>query len=88
MAEINEFTFDPKEIAKLMVREQGITSGHWEIGTTLTFTALNAAVNEGPTLPAVVIQIAKITLRRVAQPTLLSIDAESLNEFPAAIEVK
>lgn len=76
-----------QEVAKALIREQGITSGHWEAGFYARFHALALSLNEAPRRPAFVSEIHHVVLVRVPEPTDLSVDASTV-AFPSELTVK
>lgn len=88
MPEITSYTFAFQEVAKLLIREQGITEGHWLIGVNFSSIGLNTSLNNQSHLPTVVTQLTGLALQRVPEPTPLSVDAATVNPFPSEIALK
>jgi len=81
MGEITSLTFTFQEIARLLIREQGITEGHWLIGINFSHTGINMSLDNRPTLPSIITQMTGLVLTRVPEPTPLSVDAAAVNYF-------
>lgn len=77
---------DLMEIAKIALRNQGITAGHWEIGIAFQTTPLNAAIGDQPMRPTLACQVIGLRLVRVENPTGLTVDAGELT-FPEEIQI-
>ena len=91
-AQISQVEIPIKEIARMVMREQGITEGHWEIGLQCDFHGVNVAADQGEAFPALILKFTKFSLIRVQQPTAASIDASAQDaseqlEIPDHIEV-
>jgi len=82
MPEVAEIRYALKEITALMLRDQGIRSGHWMIWTRFAQAATNILPPEGgpagPTGPGVIAVVTEIGIQRVEQPGPLSVDASEV----------
>lgn len=86
MPKISKYTFPMRELAEILVREQGIESGHWEAGIELRWAPMNnMSVAGSDPLPGFTTQIAAITLTEVPEPTPSSVDAARI-AFPSEID--
>ncbi len=84
MAKPTRFSFTLHELAELLVREQGLTEGHWEIGCQFNFAAINLNIPPAGAAPTGAMQITAMNLVQVAEPTELSVDAAEIG-FPSEI---
>jgi hypothetical protein len=83
MPENTQVEYGLKELTEVMIRDQGITEGHWQILVRFSFAAATIdAPGEGPA-PSVISRVQSIGLSRVDEPNMLSVDAASLH-MPAA----
>lgn len=82
MAETKQIAFSYKEVAEMMVKQQGIHEGLW--GIFLRFGIQGA--NLGPTpediLPAAIVPVLEIGLQKLAEPSRLTVDAAVVNPAP------
>lgn len=86
MAQPNQFTFDFKELATALVKEQGIHEGLWGVYIEFGFTAtnLNTDPSQVSLTPAVINIVQKIGIQRFAESNNLTIDAAEVNPTPKA----
>ncbi len=83
MAEADLYMFSVKEIAEALIKKQNIHDGIW--GVCIEFGLLATNINaQGPTgeealLPAAIIPVAKIGLRKFEKENSLSVDAAKVN---------
>ena len=78
MAKPTAYSFTLREITEVLIREQGITSGHWQVGVSFNAVANNVSINEGETLPTMAVQVQRLNLVAVPEPTPMSVDAGAL----------
>ncbi len=87
MPESSQFQFTIAEMTRMLIREQGITSGHWE--AHFGFNTIGGAINLAGQVayPSIVAQITTVILQRVVVPTPLSIDAGTMQfeSFPESL---
>lgn len=79
-----QFEFTYKELAEMMVREVGVTEGHW--GIFVGFGIQGANIGSGPNdiVPAAIVPVTKIGLQRFDEPTNLTVDAAEVQGNPDA----
>jgi hypothetical protein len=82
MPTAKQFVFTYKEIAEMMVREVGVTEGHW--GIFMRFGIQGANVGPGPDdiVPAAIVPIMELGLQRFDEPTNLTVDAGEVTQKP------
>jgi hypothetical protein len=92
MPEITSLKFDLLEVAKTLLREQGITEGFWQVGIQYHLNVgnmLHAANGQklppGVPCPTIAVSILGLNLVKVDQPGEMTIDAAELIEFPSEI---
>jgi hypothetical protein len=81
MAEITRVEFTNKDLAVLMLKEQGIHEGNWVIQAKFSFSAMNMGQNPDGTdaIPTGIVGIAGIGLELVPQALPFSINAAEVN---------
>ena len=79
MAEIQNYTFDYKEIAEALIKKQGIHEGLWGIYMEFGIAGANAGPTEGTLLPAAVVPVVKVGIQRFDKPNNLTVDAAQAN---------
>lgn len=83
MAEANLFTYSFKELAALMVKDQGIHEGLWGVYVRFGIHAANAGPSDNDMKPTALIPIVEIGLQRFEQLNALSVDASVENPVAA-----
>ena len=78
MPEVKQILYGHKELTELMLKDRGISSGHWQIYITFRLTGANIAVDAGEVKPAAITFIEAIGLHQVDEPTPLSVDASKI----------
>jgi len=82
MAETKTITFDHKEIASALIREQGIKEGLW--GVYLEFGIQGANISIPPSndamVPAAIVPVLKIGIQRFDSPNSLTVDAAKVSK--------
>jgi hypothetical protein len=80
MADVGLYTFTFKEVAETLIKKQNIHEGHWQIHIEVPSGANLAMMNRGSDIvPAIVIPIARLGIRRLNTPNPMSIDASEIN---------
>lgn len=81
MAEATMFMFTHKELAEAMVKKQGLHEGIWGISIKFGLGAIHAAEQSqgGEVLPAAVIPVMAIGIRKFDEENSLSVDASKVN---------
>lgn len=75
MAEASRIEYRPKELAEVIVRDQGIKEGHWMVLIRFAHTAGNLDTGDDKLAPAVISRIESIGIQRVPEPNPMSVDA-------------
>jgi hypothetical protein len=84
MAEIQNYTFDYKEVAEALIKQQDIHEGLWGIYIEFGLGAgmLPFGLSNDMIAPAAVIPVKKIGIQRFAEPNSLTVDAAKINPLP------
>jgi hypothetical protein len=64
MAEPTQFTFDLREVAELLVKQQGIHDGLWLVGFEFGFGVGNFGPNPAQSKPSAMVQITRVLLSK------------------------
>ncbi|MGC2458545.1 MAG: hypothetical protein WA435_11190 [Gallionellaceae bacterium] len=81
MAEITRIEFTNKDLAILMLKDQGIHEGNWVLQAKFSFGAMNMGTTPEATdvVPSGIIGIAGMGLELTPQPLPFSINAAEVN---------
>lgn len=79
MAEANQIVYTHKELATLLVKDQGLHSGYWGIYAKFAIQAVNIGRTPADLLPAAVIPILEVGLQKFDKETNLSVNAAEVN---------
>jgi hypothetical protein len=74
--ELSEFEWD--EVAALLFKARGITTGLWSFGVRFNFAALNAGQSPADVLPTAFAAVRGLQIRRVEKPGPLVFDASEI----------
>jgi hypothetical protein len=83
MPEVKQISYDLREVAALMVRDQGIRSGLWMIWTRFAHTATNILPPEnepGPSGPASISMLVELGIQRANESGPMTVDAAEVWE--------
>ena len=78
MPETAQILYSHKELAELILRDRGITAGHWAIYITFSLMGANLGLHEGDLKPVAMTFVESIGVTRVPEPNPLSVDASKL----------
>lgn len=71
--------YDYKELAALMMKDQGIKKGYWMIQASYSLAATNVVGEDGsPTGPGAITILTSIGIQEAAEPTPFTVDAAKL----------
>jgi hypothetical protein len=79
MPEVEQVLYTNQELTELMVKDRGITSGHWAILVKFRLSGGHIDV-EGSTHPAAIILIDGIGLQRTDASFPLAVDASKVSK--------
>ena len=80
MPEATQIVYSHKELTELILRDRGITSGHWAIYMKFRLMGANVGLEEGDLNPVAMTFVDSIGVTRVPDPNPLSVDASKLRE--------
>ncbi len=80
MPETTQIVYSHKELAELILRDRGITSGHWAIYITFRLMGANVGLEEGDLKPVAMTFVDSIGVTRVPEPNPLSVDASKVRD--------
>jgi hypothetical protein len=78
MPETTQILYSHKELTELILRDRGITAGHWAIYITFRLVGANLGLEEGDLKPVAMTFVESIGVTRVPEPNPLSVDASKL----------
>jgi len=79
MAEASQIVFSFKEIAEIMVKQQGIHEGIWGIYVKFGIGAMNMGPTEDEVRPTAVVPILELGLQKFDKESNLTVDASKVN---------
>lgn len=79
MAEITQIQYKLREVAALMVKDQGLHEGLWMAQVVFGFAAINTGPNPDDLYPTAMVPVQSIGLTRVTETGPLTIDASVAN---------
>jgi hypothetical protein len=82
MPELEQITYTHHELTKVLLRDQGITSGHWGVYLKFRFEGGNFALAEDMMRPGAVTLIESIGIQRLPENSPLAVDASTLAAEP------
>jgi len=74
MPEVEQLLYTNQELTELMLRDRGITSGHWAMFVKFRLVGANLDLGDG-THPTAILQIERIGLQRTEPAFPLAVDA-------------
>jgi hypothetical protein len=80
MAEVNQVTFKIRELTEVLIRHLELKDGYWVLYVEFGIGGANISPNEdlSESLPAAIVPIQKVGLRRVDELTPMAVDAASI----------
>ncbi|MFZ0501923.1 MAG: hypothetical protein WAM52_22580 [Steroidobacteraceae bacterium] len=82
MPESTAIMFTHKELAELLVKSQKIHEGIWGITVQFGLGATNAGPNEKELLPAAIVPVVNIGIKKFDSENNLTVDAAKVNPKP------
>lgn len=79
MPEANQIMFSFKELAALMVKDQGLSDGYWGIYVRFGISAANAGPSDSDLKPTALVPVVELGLQKFDQLNNLSVDAAVVN---------
>ena len=74
-----QYVFTHKQLATMLVREQGIHEGLWVVQYTFGLAGTNVGPNADDLNPAAIVPILNIILGRAPERNALTVDAAEVN---------
>jgi len=68
-----------KELATLMVKDQGLHDGYWGLSVRFGISATNAGASDSDLRPTALVPIVEIGLQKFEEVNNLSVDAAEVN---------
>ncbi len=75
MATPKQFTMSLKEVAEVLVKHVGATSGHWGLYVRFGLGATNIVHADGELHPAALVPVLELGVQEFEQPNSLTVDA-------------
>ena len=79
MADAQQYVFTHKQLATILVKEQGIHEGLWIVQCTFGLAGSNVGPNADELTPAAIVPILNIILGRAPEPNALTVNAAEVN---------
>jgi hypothetical protein len=80
MAEATQYTFTHQELIKLLIKEQGLHEGVWQLIVNFGFAGSNVGPSVNDLNPAAVVAVGGIGIQRATgERTNLTVDAAEVN---------
>jgi hypothetical protein len=79
MAEPTQFMFKIKDLTTLLLKEQGIHEGTWQILFNFGLGAANVGPTEAEVAPAAIVPVLGIGIQKVPERGPLTVDAAEVN---------
>ena len=86
MPEINQYSFQYREIVEALIKQANIHEGRWTL--VMNFNLAGANVGSSPTdvVPAAIVGVTNIGLQKALpdSPAILTVDASTVNPAPSS----
>ena len=79
MPESSQIVFDYRELAGILVKQQGIHTGHWGIFVRFGLGAANMDTPEAGMLPTAIVPLREVGIQKFSEPNSLTVDAAKVN---------
>ncbi len=80
MPEVTQIVYTHEDLAKALIRDRGLDSGHWAVLIRFRFEGGNLQTVPDVMTPAAITFIESIGLQRFDEPNPLTVDASTLSE--------
>ena len=80
MPQASQIEYNLREIAELMVRNRGITEGHWMVLLRFKWAAANVGIGPEEMSPSAIVGVESIGIQRTDSQNPLSVDASKLSK--------
>lgn len=91
MPDINQYSFQPKEIVTLLVKAAGLHEGRWWLVVNFGMSPGNFGPSDDQIAPGMIVAIQGLTIQRVTPelspppPANLTVDAAAVNPRPKTV---
>ncbi len=82
MVEATQYVYKAKELTALLIKEQGIRKGLWQLLVNFGFGAANVGQTEADVSPAAIVTVMGIGIQKVPEKTPITVDAAEVNPPP------
>ena len=79
MAQPTLISFSYKEIAEILIKNQGLTEGIWGLYLKFGIQATNVAIGPANLAPAAIIPVLEMGLQKFEEENSMSVDAAKVN---------
>jgi hypothetical protein len=79
MAHASQILFNIKELAEVLVKQQGIHNGHWGVLLKIGVAGANMPGPTGELLPCAIVPISEIGIQQYEEPSSMTVDAAKVN---------
>lgn len=82
MAESTQIRFEHRELAAILVKQQGIHKGHWALSVQFGLSAANITgtfQGEPRMCPTAILPVLNVGIRALDEPNDMSVDASKVN---------
>jgi hypothetical protein len=83
MAEVEVLKFTFREVATALVKQANLHEGLWTVAFEFGLGALNLQAEDQPTLPAALVPLRSVALKRSESLNDLTVNAAEVNPDPA-----
>ncbi len=82
--------YTPKDILRLLIKQEGVHEGHWILAVNFGFSASNVGQSENgeDACPAGIVALQKVALQQVPEVLPFSLDAAVVNPAPRKVKTK
>ena len=80
MSNIAQYQFELLEVAKLLLKKQGIAEGFWTVGVNFGLASALAGPEPGKERPSMVVSVDKILITRANEAGPMTVDASKLSD--------
>lgn len=75
MDNVSQYQFELLDVAKLLIKKEGIKDGLWTLGVQFNVAVLNAGPDVSKVYPSALVAIEKLVLTRATEHSPLTVDA-------------
>ena len=79
MDNISQYQFELLEVAKLLLKKQGVKEGLWTVGVQFSIGVANVGPDLSKFFPSVLVGVDKFVISRATEPSPLTVDASTIS---------